>query len=49
MQDHLRIRQDHVIRDMLLGLGAEVVEIVASFNPEGGAYGNNHEHGHHHD
>lgn len=54
LQDHLRIRQDHVIREMLLGLGAEVRDVVASFNPEGGAYSNHqdHEHqsqGHHHD
>ena len=54
LQDHLRIRQDHVIREMLLGLGAEVTEVIASFNPEGGAYGNHHDHGthsheHHHD
>ncbi|MEP3629289.1 MAG: urease accessory protein UreE [Hyphomicrobiales bacterium] len=46
LQDHLRIRQDHVIRDMLIGLGADVTEIVASFNPEGGAYGNHHGHSH---
>jgi len=51
LKDHMRIRQDHVIREMLLGLGAEVTEVVSSFNPEGGAYGNNHnhKHGHHHD
>ena len=52
LHDHLRIRQDHVIREMLLGLGAEVTEVIASFNPEGGAYGNHHDnqsHGHHHD
>ena len=54
LHDHLRIRQDHVIREMLLGLGGEVTEVIASFNPEGGAYGNQHSHehqsqGHHHD
>lgn len=40
------IRQDHVIKDMLEGLGASVVEIEASFDPEGGAYakGPNHDH-----
>ena len=27
LHDHLRIRQDHVIREMLLGLGAEVTEV----------------------
>lgn len=52
LHDHLRIRQDHVIREMLLGLGAAVTEVIASFNPEGGAYGNHHNHeheSHHHD
>lgn len=51
LQDHLRIRQDHVIKEMLQGLGATVVEVVASFDPEGGAYGNAsaHPHGHSHD
>ena len=48
----LRIRRDHVIADMLVKLGAEVAEIMAPFNPEGGAYGHGrthgHDHGHHH-
>jgi len=48
MKDHLRIRQDHVIKDMLEGLGANVSEIEASFDPQGGAYGG-HKHGHSHD
>ena len=34
----LRIRRDHVIAEMLKGLGARVVEIEAPFDPEGGAY-----------
>ena len=46
LEDHVRIRQDHVIKDMLIRLGAEVVEITASFDPEGGAYGGHHHHGH---
>jgi urease accessory protein len=43
----IRIRRDHVIADMLAGLGAKVTEIEAPFHPEGGAY---HQggHGHHH-
>ncbi len=51
LEDHLRIRQDHVIKDMLEGLGATVTEITASFDPEGGAYGghSHHSHGHNHD
>jgi urease accessory protein len=34
----LRIRRDHVIADMARQLGAEVLEIAAPFDPEGGAY-----------
>jgi urease accessory protein len=34
----LRIRRDPVIEDMARGLGARVVPVEASFNPEGGAY-----------
>ncbi len=34
----LRIRRDHVVTEMVAGLGAEVVEIEAPFDPEGGAY-----------
>ena len=45
MIDHIRIRADHVIKDMLEGLGAEVLEINDAFDPEGGAYdGHGHEH-----
>lgn len=41
------IGRDHVIRDMLVGLGATVDEIVAPFSPERGAYhGHGHDHGH---
>ena len=55
--DRILIRRDHVIADMLKGLGAEVAEIEAPFDPEGGAYGGHgshnhghheHDHGHHH-
>lgn len=38
MANALRIRVDHVVEEMLLGLGASVVEIEAPFDPEGGAY-----------
>jgi urease accessory protein len=34
----LRIRRDHVIEEMVQGLGARVTEIEAPFDPEGGAY-----------
>jgi urease accessory protein len=44
--DLLRIRPDHVIAGMVRGLGAEVREVTAPFQPEGGAYGG-HAHGGH--
>ena len=34
----IRLRGDHVLEEMLRGLGAAVVEIEAPFDPEGGAY-----------
>ena len=41
----LRIRRDHVIEEMVKGLGARVIEIEAPFDPEGGAYaGDGHAH-----
>jgi len=44
----LRIRRDHVIEDMVKGLGARVIEIEAPFDPEGGAYaGGGHDHAAH--
>jgi urease accessory protein len=50
--DRLRIREDHVIEDMLVKLGAAVTRVSAPFDPEGGAYGHGttmgHDHGHHH-
>ena len=53
--NRIRIRRDHVIEDMVRGLGAKVALIEAAFDPEGGAYAqaehaHNHEHEHdHHD
>jgi urease accessory protein len=35
--DRLRIRRDHVIEDMLRGLGARLSTIEAPFDPERGA------------
>ena len=46
--DRLLIQRDHVLRDMLVKLGAEVAEITAPFTPEGGAYGHGRTHGHAH-
>jgi urease accessory protein len=43
----LFIHRDHVIEDMLRGLGAELHPVMRPFNPEGGAYGG-HAHAHHH-
>jgi urease accessory protein len=49
----LRYRHDHVLDDMLRGLGMEVTIEQAPFEPEPGAYGgsaDSHGHGqHHHD
>ena len=47
--DGLRIRRDHVIEDMLRGLGARVTPIEAPFEPEAGAYAHHHEHGDEHE
>jgi len=44
----LRIRKDHVLADMVRGLGGTVSAIEAPFDPEGGAYGGgaaHHDHG----
>jgi urease accessory protein len=46
--DHLRIRRDHVLEDMLRCLGARLSSIEAPFDPEQGAYGQEHRHDHHH-
>lgn len=47
--DRLLIRDDHVIVQMLQGLGAALQKVEAPFNPEGGAYGeHNRQPGHHH-
>ena len=43
-EDFLRIAADHVLGDMLLGLGAQVEEREAPFEPESGAYGGGHAH-----
>lgn len=50
----IHIRDDHVIAEMVAGLGAAVRTVERPFNPEGGAYGHgavhghSHSHGHHH-
>ena len=50
----LRIRDDHVLVEMIEGLGAHVHRGMAPFSPEGGAYSEEakspaHHHGHDHD
>ena len=52
--DRLRIRHDHVIAEMVAGLGGHAEAIMAPFDPEGGAYAEGaavpaHGHHHHHD
>lgn len=52
--NRLLIRRDHVIEEMLTGLGATVTHVEVPFDPEGGAYGGHghgdegHGHDHHH-
>jgi len=48
MGGRLRIRRDHVIEDMLRGLGATLTPVDAPFDPESGAYAPREAHGHHH-
>ena len=48
LTDALRIREDHVILDMLRQMGARTALIEAPFHPEGGAYGQGRTHGHDH-
>lgn len=47
LEEHrILIKRDHVIRDMLLGLGAKVRDISEPFFPEHGAYHSHGEHNH---
>jgi urease accessory protein len=45
--DRIRIRSDHVIADMVAGLGGQVREVEAPFDPEAGAYAAVGGHSHH--
>jgi urease accessory protein len=47
--DRIRIRADHVIAEMIEGLGGHVDLIDAPFDPEPGAYAAGGGHHHHHD
>lgn len=42
--ERLRIRRDHVLEEMLRGLGAKLAPIEAVFEPEPGAYAHQHHH-----
>lgn len=44
--DRLRFAADHVLGEMVRGLGLKVAEIEAPFEPESGAYGAHGGHGH---
>jgi len=46
--NRLLIQMDHVLRDMLEKLGADLRQVEAPFTPEGGAYGHGRTHGHSH-
>jgi urease accessory protein len=42
----LRIQMDHVLENMVVGLGGRIVLVAMPFDPEGGAYGHGgHRHG----
>ncbi len=46
LRDRIRIRTDHVIGEMVVGLGGHAETILAPFDPEAGAYaGGGHHHG----
>ena len=46
--DRILIRRDHVIEDMVVGLGGAVKRIAAPFDPEAGAYAASQSHAHSH-
>lgn len=47
--DRIRIRADHVIAEMVRGLGGRAFAVDAPFDPEAGAYAGGHGHDHHED
>lgn len=48
LTDHLLIRNDKVLRDMVAQLGGNAAEVTGPFTPEGGAYGHGRTMGHSH-
>jgi urease accessory protein len=47
VETRIRIRYDHVLEEMLRGLGAKVTPLDAAFDPEAGVP-QDHAHAHHH-
>jgi urease accessory protein len=47
-EGRILVRRDHVIEDMLKGLGATTALVVEPFSPQGGAYDDHGHGGHHH-
>ncbi|KQS74824.1 urease accessory protein UreE [Methylobacterium sp. Leaf361] len=47
--DAVWIAHDHVLAEMVRGLGGTAEPVVRPFRPEGGAYSGDHGHGHGHD
>jgi urease accessory protein len=45
LDNGVRFLADHVLGEMVKGLGLTVTSLVAPFEPEGGAYGHSHAHG----
>jgi len=45
-RDYLRLEFDPVLADMLTRLGVQIVRAEQPFEPEAGAYGGGHKHGH---
>lgn len=45
-KEYLCYTHDHVLDEMVKGLGLQVECIMAPFEPEGGAYGGGHKHSH---
>lgn len=48
VRDKIRIRSDHVLEDMLRGLGAHLTPVDAAFDPESPTPSHEHDHAHHH-
>ena len=48
VRDKIRIRRDHVLEEMLRGLGAHLVPLDAAFDPESPTPSHEHGHDHHH-